>query len=254
MPFHVCVQTILMDTVSAAAPASSSSAFEEGLWQGVFQLLALGIVAFWVHFVYQRYRQRSDGRQELIDEIDSFTITMYRPRKLYQLLIDTRHDCLAGIADEAARETRRAELKHGCLSDLIESIGRFRAVQVKLVPLYGYNLELFGYYMAIWRYLKQVRTRMQAGESLYFHHEQPESVDAFFRLIDAFRYRIQLSSFVGSSPGLVRPPREVLDKMGLRGKELYTEYFGADKPTAPTAPAAPATPTAPPTSTEATPS
>ncbi|MGE3851445.1 MAG: hypothetical protein AB7K09_06875, partial [Planctomycetota bacterium] len=211
--------TLLMDV----APPT---AFEEGLWQGIFQLAALAIVAFWVHFVYQRFRQRADARQEMIDEIDEFSVALYRPRKLYALLIDTRQDCLGSIRDEGVRETRRAEMRHSCLSDLIEAIGRFRAVQVKLVPLYGYHQELFGYYMAIWRYLKEVRTRMQKGESLYFHHEKAESVDAFFRLLDGFRYRILTASFAGNTAGLLRPPKEALDLMRKRGNELYAEYFG----------------------------
>jgi hypothetical protein len=205
---------------------AADNPFLEGLWSGVFQLVALGVVAFWMQFVYQRFRHRTDSRQELIDEIDDFTVTAYKPRKLYILAINRTTDMFAGIADGAAREVRRAELIQQCVNDLVEAIGKFRALQVKIVPLYGYNNELFGYYMAIWRYLKEVRKRMQAGESLYFHHENPESVDAFFRLIDACRYRVLLASFTKSSPGLVRPPAELLARMRTRGDELYAEYFG----------------------------
>ena len=32
-----------------------------------------------------------------------------------------------------------------------------------IVPLFGYHLELFGCYLAIWRYLKQIRGRMERG-------------------------------------------------------------------------------------------
>ena len=65
-----------------------SEAFWNGLWGGVFELIALGLVAGWVNLVYQRIRSRQDLRRDLIDEIDQFSTALYRPRKLYQFLLE----------------------------------------------------------------------------------------------------------------------------------------------------------------------
>ena len=98
-------------------------------------------------------------------------------------------------------------------------------MQVKLIPLYGHDREVFGHYMAIWRYLKEVRDRMGRGETLYFHAENPDSADAFYLLIDAFRYRIMVRPFIPSPPGLAKPSPEVLADLRRRGDEIYAEYF-----------------------------
>lgn len=200
--------------------------FWPGFWQGVFQLVGLGVIAFGINIVYQRFRARSTARQELVDEIDEFTVSLYRPRKVYQSLLDRTHDPLDGIADAGLREARRQELRHRQYEDLVSAVGRFRSLQVKIVPLYGYHLDLFGHYLAIWRYLKEIRKRMEGRESLYFHHENSESVDAFYRLIDAFRYRVLVQKFAEKPPGLVRPPPEVLAEMRRQGDVIYAEYFG----------------------------
>src|SRR5262249_22301717 len=111
--------------------------------------------------------------------------------------------------------------------ELTAATGQFRALQVKMIPLYGHDLEIFGYYMAIWRYLKEVRQRMGKSETLYFHAENPDSPDAFYLLLDAFRYRIQLQPIAWRAPGLAKPAPEVLAAMRQRGDEVYTEYFPA---------------------------
>ena len=44
---------------------------------------------------------------------------------------------------------------------------------------------------------------MGRSETLYFHAERPDSpTDAFYALIDGFRYRIMLRPFVRRPPGL----------------------------------------------------
>lgn len=225
----------------------AESEFLQGLWQGVFQLIALSIVAGWVHFVYQRYRRRSEARQELIDEIDSFTVKLYKPRKIYQTVINDRHcKIFAGLANETQRETERLRMIRDSLDDVIEAIGRFRSVQVKIVPLYGYNIDIFGYYLAIWRYLKEIRQRMERLETLYFHHETGESVDAFYRLIDVFRYRIMVEKFARKPPSFMRPPIEILQQLRARGDEVYQQFIASATPApAPATPATPPTPAAP---------
>ena len=57
---------------------------------------------------------------------------------------------------------------------MVAATGQFRVVQVKLIPLYGHDPEIFAYYLAIWRYLKEIRDRMGRSETLYFHAERPD--------------------------------------------------------------------------------
>jgi len=201
------------------------TAFVQGFWQGVFQLLGLALVAAFGTLIYQRRQARYALRDELIDSINQFAINLYKPRKLYQAIIDQTCDPLAQIADSSHREARRLETIYRALEDVVAATGQFRVVQVKLIPLYGHDLEIFGYYMAIWRYLKEVRDRMGRSETLYFHAEGPDSADAFYVLIDAFRYRIMLRRFVRRPPGLAKPPQAVLAEMRRRGDEVYAEYF-----------------------------
>lgn len=209
---------------------AEASALENAAWQCLAQVVALGVVGFFVNILYQHYRQRSTARQELIDNLDAFTARLYKPRKIYQAVITPTPDLLAGISDATQRECRRAELVQRCLEELVEVTGRFRAIQVKLVPLYGFHVELFAYYLAIWRYLKEVRRRMELRESLYFHHERAESADAFYRLIDSFRYRILLEKISGQGIGPVQPPAELLKEMKQRGAAVYAEYFERTAP------------------------
>ncbi len=201
------------------------AAFARGLWQGVFQLLALGIVAAYGTFIYQRRQARFRLRDELIDSINQFAINLYKPRKLYQSIIDKTCDPGAGFTDASHREARRLETLYRALEDLVAATGQFRVLQVKLIPLWGHDSEIFGYYMAIWRYLKEVRDRMGRSETLYFHSEHPDSPDTFYLLIDAFRYRLMLRPFVPKPPDLAKPAPEVLQELRRRGDEIYAEYF-----------------------------
>jgi hypothetical protein len=200
-------------------------AVANGFWQGVFQLLSLVIVATFGTLVFQRMRDRRIARQALIDEVDAFTINLYKPRKLYQLELA---DLVAREADPA--QTGRTALAHRdrfrqCLEDLIGVIGGFRSLQIKLVPLYGYDEDLFAHYLAIWWYLKEIRTRMERVETLYFHHENSASVDAFYRLIDEFRYLISTARFAFRPPGHHRPPPAVLEQMRSRSYLVYQRFF-----------------------------
>ncbi|MEE2644167.1 MAG: hypothetical protein VYD19_04485 [Myxococcota bacterium] len=67
-------------------------AFWQGLWSGVFELIALGLVAGAVNLVYQRQRERSAARRQLGQEIDQFLTQLYAPRKLYQLHLSRAED------------------------------------------------------------------------------------------------------------------------------------------------------------------
>lgn len=122
------------------------------------------------------------------------------------------------------------------MEDLVSATGQFRALQVKLIPLYGHDVEIFGHYMAIWRYLKEIRRRMGKAETLYFHDESRHATDAFFMLIDAFRYRVLVQPFVGRAPTLPRPEDAQLTAMRQRGDALHATLFpiAADDATKPT--------------------
>jgi hypothetical protein len=206
-------------------PLWDPTAFLQGFWQGVFQLLGLVIVAAFGTFIYQRRQARYRLRDELINSINQFAISLYKPRKLYQAIIDQTCDPLAHFADSSHREARRLETIYRSLEEVVAATGQFRVLQVKLIPLYGHDPEIFGFYMAIWRYLKEVRDRMGRSETLYFHAEGPDSPDAFYLLIDAFRYQIMLRPIVRRPPGLAKPSPEVLAALRTRGDELYAEYF-----------------------------
>ncbi len=58
------------------------TAVAQGFWQGVFQLLALALAAAFGTFIFQRRRARYTLREELIDSINQFAISLYKPRKL----------------------------------------------------------------------------------------------------------------------------------------------------------------------------
>jgi hypothetical protein len=207
--------------------------FWQALWGGIFQLAALAVVAFWVNVVYQRFRRLSEARRELIDEIDQFSVLLYSPRKIYQSLIDHANDLLGEIADAGQREARRTEMIEHTLEGLVAVIGRFRALQVKIVPLYGHHVEIFAYYLAIWRYLKEVREHIERKESLYFHREKRDDADALYKLIDVFRYTIMVEKIKRHPPRLTQPWPDVLEQMKQRGAAIYSEFFGTDVPTPP---------------------
>jgi hypothetical protein len=211
----------------AVDDATLQTAFWQGLWQGIFQLAALALVAVWVNFVYRRYKELSTARQELLDEIDEFTIRLYRPRKMYQAVLEDSPGLLAACPDERRRQARRIAVMHRALAQLVGAIGRLRSLQVKMVPLYGYHVELFGHYLAIWRYMKEVRHRMERCEPLYSRENAAEGSDAFYRLIDTFRYRVMVEKVNRHPPALVQPPADVLAHMRKRGDDLYAQYFGS---------------------------
>jgi hypothetical protein len=202
------------------------SAISGGLWQAFFQLITLGIAAAYGTFVFQRSRARDAARQQLINEIGEFSIDLYRPRKLYQIYQRDPGPRVCNCLPEQSRSEVRGQLLQRAFEEFVGVVGRFRALQIKLVPLFGYNQELFAYYLAIWWYLKEVRMRMQDGEHLFFHHDDSQTVDAFYRLIDAFRYRIAVAPFVKEVPDLHRPPREILEKMYAESEIVYHQYFG----------------------------
>jgi hypothetical protein len=210
------------------------AAFAQGFWQGVFELLALTTIAAFGTFIFQRRQARYTLREGLIDSINQFAINLYKPRKLYQAIIDQSCDPLANVVDASQREARRLETIYRALEEVVAATGQFRVVQVKLIPLYGHDPEIFAHYLAIWHYLKEVRDRMGRSETLYFHAERPDSTDAFYLLIDSFRYRIMTRPFIGRAPGLALPSPAVLAELRRRGDEVYAEFFeGAVKePTA----------------------
>jgi hypothetical protein len=203
--------------------------FEEGFWTGfwggIAQLIVLGVVAFIANVVYQRFKEISTARQALVNEIDDFTVRLYKPRKMYQTLFDASQGESEGGPDALHHQAARDQTMQRLLEEIVEAVGRFRALQVKLVPLYGYHVELFAYYLAIWRYLKEVRQRMERHESLYGPHEKPEAADAFYRLIDAFRYRVSVEKATRHLPAPVQPPHYLLQQMRSRGDALYAEFF-----------------------------
>ena len=82
-------------------------AFWQGLWGGVFELVALGGVAAWVNLIYQGIQSRQQRRRDLIDEIDAFSHNLYKPRKLYQSTLERP---LAESIAGALTEAERAEL------------------------------------------------------------------------------------------------------------------------------------------------
>ena len=201
-----------------------NEAFQEGLWGGIFEMFALAIVAFWVNIVYQRHRGKQQKRQALINDIDDFSYALYKPRKMYQALLD-RPEILNTISDEKERAIQKTLFLQQYLAEMTEAAGRFRSLQVQLVPLFGFDQDLFAHYLAIWRYLRTIRKKMEKQESLYFHHETEQSSDAFYRLIDAFRYRIQVAKHIKQKPSLVAPPPELLEQMKKKSDQLFEHYF-----------------------------
>lgn len=210
-----------------AADSPFMGAFWAGLWQGVFQLAVLGLIAFRVNVAYQRFRERSTARQELIDEIDQFTDSLYKPRKIYQAMIDQSLPLLSKDANPGALEARRTAMAARMLEETVTAEGRFRSLQVKIVPLYGYHVEVFAHYLAIWRYVKEIRKRMATMETLIAQPGQKRTEDTFYRLIDTFRYRITMEKFAKHPPSLTQPPPALLRDMQRRAGELYEEYFGS---------------------------
>lgn len=194
-----------------------SDAFWSGLWSGVFELVAIGLVAGWVNLIYQRIRSRQALRSDLIDEIDQFSAALYKPRKLYHHLL--------GLPS-SERVNREAELLR-CLEELTSAAGRFRALQVKLIPLFGFDVEMLAHYLAVWRAIREVRKRMERAESLFATHETGDSSDALYRLLDQFRYRAQVTPSVKHKPSLLNPPPALSAQIEARSVALYERYLTA---------------------------
>jgi hypothetical protein len=199
---------------------------ESSLWSAVFNLVVLTVVGVVANLIYRRFRDLMTARQELLDDIDQFSLDLYKPRKLYQIMIDRAPDLLAGVATPEQRECRRLEAIHRTLEDIVVATGRFRTLQVEIIRLYGYNMDLLSRYLAIWRYLKEVRRRMEAGVALYFPGEKPGSEDAFYKLFDSFRFRVSVAHFVYRAPKAAQPPADLLAHMRREGDAVFAEYFG----------------------------
>jgi hypothetical protein len=206
--------------------AVDGSAVESAFWGGVSQLVVLAIVGVAANIIYRRFRDLSTGRQELLEDIDAFSLALYTPRKLYQIMVDRAPDLLAGVCTPEQREVRRLEALHQALADLVAAAGRFRTLQVEIIRLYGYNLDLLARYLAIWRYLKEVRRRMEKGEALYLAGEKPGSEDAFYKLFDSFRFRVSVARFAYRAPPLAQPPPGLLAQMRREGEAVFAQYFG----------------------------
>ena len=202
------------------------AAAERALWTAVGQLVVVGVAGIVANIVYKRYRDLTTARQELLKKIDEFSLALYTPRKLYQVMIDGRSDLLPDLCTHQERDIRRLETIHQAMADLVAATGRFRTFQVEILRLYGYNMDLLSHYLAIWRYLKDTRRRMERGETLYLPGEQPGSEDAFYNLFDVFRFRVSVARLVHNAPVAAKPPESVIAEMRRRGDEVFDQYFG----------------------------
>jgi hypothetical protein len=200
---------------------------ENAFWTTVSQFIVVGVAGFVANIIYKRYRDLSTARQELLKTIDEFSHALYKPRKLYQIMIDHQADLLPDVCTHNEREVRRLETIHEAMADLVAATGRFRTFQVEIIRLYGYNMDLLSHYLAIWRYLKHTRRCMERGASLYLPGERPGSEDAFYNLFDVFRYRISVARLVHNSPAAAKPPASVVAEMRRQGDELFDRYFVA---------------------------
>jgi hypothetical protein len=202
------------------------AAAERALWTAIGQLIVVGVAGFVANIVYKRYRDLSTARQDLLKSIDEFSLALYTPRKLYQVMIDGRSDLLPDLCTHQERELRRLETIHRALADLVAATGRFRTFQVEILRLYGYNMDLLSHYLAIWRYLKDTRRRMERGASLYLPGERPGSEDAFYNLFDVFRFRVSVARLVHTAPAAAKPPDSIIAEMRKRGDDVFDQYFG----------------------------
>jgi len=206
--------------------AVEPDSLETAIWSAISQLAVLAIVGFVANIVIRRFREVSTARQDLLKEIDAFSISLYKPRKIYQVMIDRCGDLLTGISNPDQRECARLEAIHKSLAEVVDATGRLRTFQVKIIQLYGYDIDLLAHYLAIWRYMKEIRRRMERGESLYLANERPESGDAFYRLFDSFRYRVSQAKYPWRQPEIAQPPPDLLAQMRAAGDQVYQQYFG----------------------------
>ena len=197
-----------------------SDAFWSGLWSGVFELIALGAVAGWINLVYQRIRSRQDLRKSLIEDIDDFSSLLYKPRKLYQYTIEQSS---RGDSTDEEHTLTADQLKY--LEEFTDAAGAFRALQVKMVPLFAFNVDLFAHYLAVWSAIRMIRKRMERGQDLYAEHEGESSPDALYKLLDQFRYRVQVTPSVKQKPRLLSPPAEVEREIRARAEKISQRYL-----------------------------
>lgn len=191
-------------------------------WGAVFQLCVLAIAGLVANIIFRRFRDRSTARQELLNDIDLFSVQLYKPRKIYQIMVEQPEQLLAGVCTAEQRDIHRLQAIHQALQELTEATGRFRTLQVALIGLYGFNLDLLAHYLAIWTYLKELRHRMEKGESLVVG-QKPKG-DAFYHLFDNFRYRVSVATFA-PPPKLVQPPPDVLAEMQRAGDVVFKQHF-----------------------------
>jgi len=204
--------------------AEFSAPIVNAFWSAVFQLLVLAIAGVVANLIFRRFRDRSAARLDLLDEIDQFGVQLYKPRKMYQIMVQHPEELLPKVCTAEQREVYRLQAIHQSLQELTDASGRFRTLQVSLIGLYGFNIDLLAHYLAIWSYLKELRHRMEKGEPLISDDDQGKSGDAFYRLFDSFRYRVSVARYA-PPPNVVQPPPELLAEMQKAGEAVYKQYF-----------------------------
>ena len=174
---------------------------------------------------YKRYRDLSTARQELLKNIDEFSHALCKPRKLYQVMIDGRSDLLPDLCTHKERDGSPPGTIHQALADLVAATGRFRTFQVEIIRLYGYNMDLLSHYLAIWRYLKDTRRRMERGASLYYRASSRAR-----KMRSTISSTCSVSASVWPALCTVRraaaPPENIIAEMRRQGDEVFDRYFG----------------------------
>lgn len=210
-----------------------STEFWQGFWQGFFELVALGIVAYFVNVLYAGHTNRTQKKQEIIDELDEFVISLWKPRKIYSLLKDGKLDFLNHLPSQETKALEQFRLKTQAFHDLLDSIGRLRAVQIKIITFFGFQTELLAHFMAIWFYLKEVRRRMEQGETLFFGSprqtadaEIKAGEDDLYVLIDKFRLLIAATPKAKEPTLRLKTKPEEAKEVQRRAHEIYKNFFG----------------------------
>jgi len=101
------------------------TSFREALFAGFVQLFVLAIAAILGNVIYRRIRDRSQARVDLMRDIYSFTVQLYKPRKLYQLCIAARDAGLPGTYT-LSNEVQRVQIQARAMEELVAVIGQFR--------------------------------------------------------------------------------------------------------------------------------
>ena len=213
-----------------------SSEFLQGFWQGVFELISLCVVAHFVNDLIARRTSRSSKKQEIIDELDEFVISLWKPRKLYTLILEEKLSFMQAITSPEARALKSFELRYQAFEKLLDSIGRLRSVQIKIVTFFGFEVELLAHFTAIWKYLKEIRRRMEKNETLFFgtprksapmlHSSTKMGDDDLYVLIDKFRLLIASTPPAENPPSNLAPDEKLAEKVKSRANSIYTEFFG----------------------------